>query len=126
MRLTGFTVAIASIALVGCSDRSAKTIGMSVVDTCPGGAVRPVCMSQQDKCVTQFPDAGKTCSTSSQCKGKCMVDLTAYCDSQGKCSAREPPETGARVLGTCQVDDNPCGSFIFVEGGVAQAPVHSD
>ena len=126
MRLTRFILALALAALVGCSDRSSKTISVSAVDSCPGGAVRPLCMSQQDKCVTPFPDAGKNCSSSSQCKGKCMVDLTAHCDGKGKCTEPEVPETGAKILGTCQVDDDPCGSFILVEGGVAQAPFHVD
>jgi hypothetical protein len=126
MRLATLTVAIAGLALAGCSERSAATVKVSVVDACPGGKVRPVCRSRQDQCVTPYVDAGKSCSSSSQCKGKCIVDLTVHCDALGNCTSRNPPETGARILGTCQVDNDPCGAFILVENGVAQAPVHVD
>src|SRR5678815_2456916 len=115
-----------TVILCACSAKDTQPIRVVVVDACPGGAVRPVCMSQKDMCVTPYPDAGKKCSDSSECAGDCLVDLTAHCDGAGKCTAPVVPGAGTRAFGTCEMDNDPCGSRIEVINGVIQAPVHVD
>src|SRR4051812_47959527 len=107
-------VAAATVMLCACSAKNTQPTSVAVVDACPGGVVRPVCTSQKDMCVTPYPDAGRKCLDSSECAGRCLVDLTAHCDGAGKCTEPVVPETGARAFGTCEIDNNPCGSRIEV------------
>lgn len=63
---------------------------------------------QAYRCVQQFSDAGKSCSDSSECQGKCTNSDTAI-------------EAGtANVKGTCAVNDTPFGCRQTIEGGVAK------
>jgi len=120
------TFTTTALILCACSAKEPQPIHVAIVDTCHGGAVRPVCGSQKDMCVTPYPDAGKRCSDSSECAGDCLVDLTAHCDGAGKCTAPEVPASGTGAFGTCEVDNDPCGSRIEVINGVVQPPVHVD
>lgn len=76
------------------------------------GAWRPVCRMQQNMCVLTFADAGKTCAGDADCAGRCMAD--------------GQPEAGASVSGKCAVNNDPCGCYQVVEGGVAQATICVD
>lgn len=63
---------------------------------------------QAYRCVQQFSDAGKSCSDSSECQGKCTNSDTAI-------------EAGtANVKGTCAANDSPFGCSQTIEGGVAK------
>jgi len=119
-------VAVATAILSACSAKDAQPIWVADVDSCPGGAVRPVCVAQKDMCVTPYPGAGKACSDSRECAGACLVDITAHCDGAGTCTAAVVPQAGARAIGACEVDNDPCGSRIEVVNGVVQLPVHVD
>jgi hypothetical protein len=70
-----------------------------------GGAVRNVCMLQRPMCVIPYADAGKACTDGDQCQGDCRY------------TADGVPPPGARVSGTCQVNNDPCGCFSNVEDG---------
>lgn len=69
-----------------------------------GGEVRRVCMLGRQMCVVPYPDAGKTCSDSSECGGRCLYDGDAV-------------QPGTPVTGYCQKDNDPCGCFSEVEDG---------
>lgn len=84
-----------------------------------GGSWRPVCMSQTLACVTTYRDAGKKCSDSAGCLGLCLVDEIDDCPTPDSCVIRPTPEPGSLVEGKCQIDDDPCGSFIEVRQGRA-------
>ncbi|HOY79266.1 MAG TPA: hypothetical protein PLN33_15730 [Hyphomonadaceae bacterium] len=77
-----------------------------------GGNVQPVCMMQRPMCVISFRDAGKTCSDSSECGGRCEVDGQA-----------EPQKA---ATGKCTATNDPCGCFQIVEKGVAGYPLCAD
>lgn len=91
-----------------------------------GGNWQRVCVAQEYTCVKPFPDAGKACKDSSECKGECLVELVTRCEGVGNCTDPVVPEPGAEVTGICQRDDDPCGSFIFVRKGRALPIEHRD
>jgi hypothetical protein len=70
------------------------------------GDWRRVCMMGNYMCVSTFADAGKTCSSSSECGGRCLAEGS--------------PDFGAKVTGKCSVNNDPCGCFQTVENGEAQ------
>lgn len=73
-----------------------------------GGDWAPVCRLQKPQCVLTFSDAGKACTDSAQCQGRCETDF-----SKGQIPAGEP------AAGRCSMNSNPCGCSQRVEGGVA-------
>lgn len=77
-----------------------------------GGAIQPVCMMQKPMCVIAFKDAGKTCSDSSECQGRCEIEGRA-----------EPMKA---ATGKCRSSNDPCGCFQLVEKGVAGYPLCAD
>jgi hypothetical protein len=123
---TVITVMALAVLLSACSKSDTEPMRVAVLDACPGGAVRPVCLSQTDMCVTPYPDAGKKCSDSSQCAGDCLIDMTTYCDKEGRCTDPETPEPGTKSFGVCELDNDPCGSRIEIVNGIAQPVVHID
>jgi hypothetical protein len=113
--------ALLVLLIVGCADIQHSTAGTTGnVCLARGGAGQRACLSQEYRCVMPYPDAGKSCSDSSECKGQCVVDLTDQCDASGKCVHAKVPEAGSEVGGVCQVDDDPCGSFMVVKRRHAQ------
>jgi hypothetical protein len=77
-----------------------------------GGQVRPVCMMQKPMCVISFRDAGKTCSDSSDCSGRCQTE--------------EQVAPMKAATGKCTPTNDPCGCFQAVEKGVAQYALCAD
>lgn len=63
---------------------------------------------QAYRCVTQFSDAGKACSDSSECQGSCLNSDTAITAGT------------TNVKGTCAATDSPFGCRQTIEGGVAK------
>src|SRR5678815_476164 len=41
-----------------------------------GGRTEPVCLAGVPACVIHHRDAGRSCTDSSQCRGKCVIDLS--------------------------------------------------
>ena len=79
--------------------------GLSAKRACKksGGSWQPVGMRQSMACITKYPDAGKSCTDSSQCKGGCM-DVTPH------------KHMGTRI-GKCREDNNRFGCFSWLEKG---------
>ena len=92
----------------------AKPVNVATEVDCKaaGGAWRPVCRMQQNMCVQTFADAGKTCSGAADCSGRCLADGS--------------PEAGNPATGKCAVNNDPCGCYQVVEGGVAKATICVD
>lgn len=80
-----------------------------------GGDWRPVCRMQKPACITTFADAGKACSTGSDCAGDCMADPAA-----GFAPAGTP------ATGVCAANNDPCGCKQKIEDGKASASICVD
>jgi putative hemolysin len=74
--------------------------------TSAGGTVQRRGRMQAESCVHAFADAGKQCSDSAQCRGKCV-------GSTGDTASATP------VSGQCQADDRLFGCYAEVKGGKA-------
>lgn len=70
-----------------------------------GGYIEEVCASASMKCITRYPDAGKTCANSSECLGGCVQAGT--------------PAKNGDVKGVCKENNQGCGSGCWVENGKA-------
>jgi len=76
------------------------------------GEWRPVCMMGKPACVVTFKDAGKSCSDSSECSGKCVTKAGA--------------QPGTETRGQCTTNSDPCGCFQLVTKGKADYPLCAD
>lgn len=83
---------------MSAADKAACTSG--------GGTVQRRGMLGMEMCVHPYADAGKQCSDSSQCQGKCV-------GSAGSTS------TSSAVTGQCQADDRLFGCYSEIKGGKA-------
>lgn len=77
-----------------------------------GGNYQPVCLMGRPMCVLPHADAGKSCTDSSQCEGRCVVENGA--------------DPGKQVTGVCSRNNNPCGCFTLVQNGVSQPTLCAD
>ena len=64
-------------------------------------------------CVAPTRDGGKACTDSSQCEGRCL-------------DVGNAPRQDGVVVGACQVDDNPCGTFPLIENGKHGGVLNAD
>jgi putative hemolysin len=90
---------------MSAADKAACTSG--------GGTVQRRGRIQAEQCVHAFADAGKQCSDSAQCQGKCVGD------------AGDTAATTA-VTGQCQADDHLFGCYAEVKGGKATGAICVD
>lgn len=74
-----------------------------------GGTWQPIGMRQSMACITKYPDAGKSCTDSSQCKGGCL-DVTPH------------DHVGDRI-GKCKTDDDHFGCTTYLTQGKRDGPV---
>jgi hypothetical protein len=74
-----------------------------------GGTVKPVCRMRKPACIFAYSDAGKSCTDSEQCKGRCVAADGAM------------PEPGGAVAGVCEADNDVCGCSTEIIDGKAQA-----
>ncbi|PZU10914.1 MAG: hypothetical protein DI605_04670 [Sphingomonas sp.] len=112
----------ALLALLSVGDaRAAGEMSRAEQKACAagGGRIMRDGRAQTERCVHRFPDAGKKCTGSRQCAGKCV-----YLDDSeirlGFSKAPWPegdPRLGARVAGHCQFSDTPFGCRYHVERG---------
>lgn len=79
-----------------------------------GGTMQRVGRAQTMQCVVAYADAGKRCTTGSDCQGDCRVETTPF------------PQTGAAAVGQCQADSRPFGCYARVENGRATAALCVD
>ncbi len=77
-----------------------------------GGEWRPICMMGKPACVVTFKDAGKSCSDSSECSGRCITKTSA--------------QPGSETRGICTTNSDPCGCFQLVTKGQADYPLCAD
>lgn len=98
----------------GVTDNAVQELLTANPDACAkaGGEIRPVCMLQKPMCVIAFKDAGKTCSDSSECSGRCQTE--------------EQVQPQKATTGKCTASNDPCGCFQIVEKGVAGYPLCAD
>ena len=81
--------------------------------TAQGGELRALGRLQRVQCVVPYADAGKACSTRSDCTGHCL--------------AAGDVAMGARASGTCQRDASEnFGCRQRIDGGVAQGTLCVD
>jgi hypothetical protein len=79
-----------------------------------GGSLRPVGKLQSIQCVVAYPDAGRSCHSSTQCRGDCRVP------------AGDDARPGQPVAGVCQATSDRFGCWAKVEGGRAQPAICID
>ena len=80
-----------------------------------GGEMRPQGRLQTLQCVISYADAGKRCTTGSDCLGDCRVeDVTAA------------PAAGTPAVGQCQAVSGQFGCYTKVENGKAEATICVD
>ncbi len=72
-----------------------------------GGELRRVGRMQTQQCIVKYADAGKSCTSGSQCAGDCRLEGN---------SGIAP---GAAVTGQCQADSDRFGCHTTVEDGKA-------
>ncbi len=79
-----------------------------------GGEVHRDGLAGFERCTQTYGDAGKSCTDSSDCEGRCEV-------------SGEFSDMGKRgVTGRCQATDSPFGCFQIVENGQATAALCVD
>ena len=79
-----------------------------------GGEMRPVGRAQSMQCVVAYADAGKRCTTGSDCQGDCRVETAPF------------PPAGTEASGRCQADSQPFGCHAKVENGRVAAAICID
>lgn len=79
-----------------------------------GGRMTPQGRAQTMQCVVSYADAGKRCTTGSDCLGDCRAEPTAT------------PAHGAPVVGRCQANSSRFGCYTTIEGGKARATICVD
>lgn len=111
MRLLAVFAAV--LALAACAplgDRPSSTPQIDVgACRANGGTVKPVCRMQKPACIFVHKDAGKSCTDSDQCEGRCVAADGAM------------PEGGVAAAGVCEADNDVCGCSTEIIGGKAQA-----
>lgn len=85
----------------GIPTREARACAVS------GGTLEARGRRQTLMCVHRFADAGKSCTTKSDCKGRCIA-------SSGPNGL---PKVGEAATGRCQADDRIFGCFAEVKDG---------
>jgi hypothetical protein len=79
-----------------------------------GGTMKRIGRAQTLQCVVAYTDAGKRCTTGSECQGDCRVEQSPF------------PEDGASAVGQCQADSQPFGCHATVENGKATQAICID
>ena len=121
-------IAAISAGLASCADVLAqrgldrtRELALAEIDTVQceldGGTVRGVCMLGLPACVVPYTDAGEICTDSSECEGRCLIDIDAS-DAQ--------PIVGTSATGVCQADTDSCGCWHEVLGSRVQPGICVD
>lgn len=80
-----------------------------------GGVVQPAGMLGWDNCIQMMPDAGKSCTSASDCLDRCMLSLEG-----------EYADFGEAATGECSKNDSPFGCYQKVENGIAEPAICVD
>lgn len=70
------------------------------------------------QCVRRFPDGGKPCADSKECRGGCYIDFDADCGKERRCYPEGPPMPGVAAKGVCKRDDFWFGEVARIENGI--------
>lgn len=112
---------VAALLLGGCApSMSLSGAGPSrEVSDCArsGGLLDTRGRRQTLMCAHPFADAGKACTSRSDCQGKCIANRTG----DGAL-----PAAGTDATGSCQADDRPFGCYAEVERGKAHSALCVD
>ncbi|WP_306002393.1 hypothetical protein [Brevundimonas sp. C43] len=79
-----------------------------------GGEMKPVGRAQTLQCVVTYADAGKRCTTGSDCLGDCRVDDAPF------------PAAGSAAVGRCQAESQVFGCYARLEDGKATPAICVD
>lgn len=114
-------VSVAALTLAACAPKAVETGAETAVQTptaadcaARGGTMQAVGRAQTMQCVVKYADAGKRCTTGSDCAGDCRIESTPF------------PTEGAAAVGVCQADSRPFGCYARVEGGKATPAICVD
>src|SRR5687768_4939216 len=118
LKVASFVAVLLSGLLSACERDELPVPGNASSCASRGGDWRKTCITQQYRCVTSFQDGGRACRGASECIGECVVDLTERCSAPGNCEAPSVPAIGAAAVGSCQVDNDPCGTLVIVDDGL--------
>ena len=109
------------LALAGCSSTPPADTPTAATPATPsaaectaaGGSLQPLGRLQRVQCVVPYADAGKTCSTKSDCSGQCLATAEIA--------------AGAAARGVCQRDvSQNFGCRQRIDGGTAQGMICVD
>jgi nitrous oxide reductase accessory protein NosL len=120
MRILIAALALSGALMAGCTPMSASdpaVPGQSAdASSCAsrGGELRRVGRMQTQQCITRYADAGKQCTSGSQCAGDCRVEGN---------SGIAP---GTAAVGQCQAASDRVGCHTTVEDGKAAATLCVD
>lgn len=114
-------LSVAALTLSACAPGAAEIGAEHAVQTptagdcaARGGTMQAVGRAQTMQCVVKYADAGKRCTTGSDCAGDCRVEQSPF------------PEAGAAAVGVCQADSRPFGCYAKVENGKATPAICVD
>jgi len=130
--LTSCDPVVSTQETVPSANAGAASKSSPVVDTQPacesaGGQWLPDCSPNAPRCLMPYADAGKQCTDSSECESNmCITDLEEVCTAGEGCKAPHVPKPGESASGICKRNNERCGSFIEIKGGLAQVPYHID
>ncbi len=80
-----------------------------------GGTIKKAGISQFDKCVQTYSDAGDICQDASDCFGRCVIDGSA-----------EALTIGETISGICEMDNDPFGCTPLVTDGKYEGTICID
>lgn len=101
-------LALAACAPMGEGPSTGPSVDIAAC-TANGGKVKPICRMQKPACIFDYADAGKACTDSQQCRGRCIAADGAM------------PDAGAVVVGVCEADNDVCGCSTEIIDGKATA-----
>ncbi len=114
-------VSAVALTMAACAPKVVENGAESAVQTptaancaARGGTMQAVGRAQTMQCVVKYADAGKRCTTGSDCAGDCRVEGAPF------------PREGAAAVGVCQADSRPFGCHATVENGKATAAICVD
>lgn len=105
-------------ALSACSTRAPSSAAATPADAqaacaARGGVMQPLGRLQREQCVVPYADAGKACTTKSDCTGQCLATTGV--------------DAGTAARGVCQRDASEnFGCRQRIDGGVAQGTICVD
>ncbi|MBT2187685.1 hypothetical protein [Sphingobium nicotianae] len=117
MRIIGLVSLL--LLLTSCSQSMQLTAGTPTPETVScartGGFLAQRGRRGNLMCVHPFVDAGKSCSSKSDCKGRCIAKTDGPL-----------PEAGASAAGMCQADDRLFGCFAEIDKGKVKSSMCID